>query len=425
MVKNLNKTLLLSEEMSLWCLKNFLFFFFFLFLLNSRILASETYFSSYLKLKNGYDDNIAFTYYRPEEDFFTIISPFLYLNYKSERASCYSKIGLDVYRYGEYTRLNTTNQHYEIKGDYLLKEKWQIYGHVYFIKDTTLQSELRETGIVHVREDRKRYTISLGTTYFLNELNQLTFDITGSRTKYDWKYYVDYDLFSISTTFQHQMKTQKDMLMSKIYYTNIDSDTSKVNNVGFLIGWQHLLSENTNFTTFLGARYTIMDYYLYYQRIIINPFIWPPFEVIIEKRKETDREWNYLIDLSFQKKGERISYSLNGNYDLVYSSFGEPVNRARISGQIFYKWSPHWILSLFLSYYITSSKGRIYEEDNRFFHFRSNLKYFLKDRWFLEFSYSYSNFDDRVRDYNRDRNQFLVILTFQLGKPSAARYKTF
>ena len=221
------------------------------------------------------------------------------------------------------------------------------------------------------------------------------------------------------------MKTQRDTLMSKIYYTNIDSDTSKVNNVGFLIGWQHLLSENTNFTTFLGARYTIMDYYLYYQRIIINPFIWPPFEVIIEKRKKTDREWNYLIDFYFQKKGERISYFLNGNYDLVYSSFGEPVNRGRISGQITYKWSPRWILSLFLSYYTTSSKGRVYEEDNRFFHFRSNLKYFLKDRWFLEFSYSYSNFDDRGRDYNRGRNQFLVILTFQLGKPPAARYKTF
>ncbi len=391
----------------------------------SYVSASETYFSSYLRFKNGYDDNIAFTYYHPEKDFFAIVSPFFYLNYKSKRTSCYSKFGLDVYKYAKYTNLNTTNQHYEIKGDYLLKERWQIYGQVYFIKDTTLQSELQETGIVHVREDRKRYNISLGTTYSLSELSKLTFDITGSRTEYEWKYYVDYNLLSVSTIFQHQMKTQRDVLMSKIYYTNIDSDTSKVNNNGILIGWQHLFSENTNFTTFLGLRYTTMDYYLYYQRIVVNPSIWPPFEVIVEKRKQTDKEWNYLVDVSFQKKGERIFYSLNGNHDLIYSSFGEAVNRTRISGRFSYKWSPRWILSLFSSYHITSSKGRVYKEDNRFFSFRSNLRYLLKDNWFLEFSYSYSNFSDRVRDHNFDRNQFLIILTFQLGKPPAVKYKTF
>ncbi len=402
------------------CLKTLLVLFFF-FLLTSPIFSAETYFSSYLKFKGGYDDNVAFTYYNPERDFFTVVSPYFYLNYKSARASCYSKFGLDIYKYARLDHLNTVNQDYEVKADYLWKERWKLFGNAYFIKDTTLQSELQETGIVHVREGRKRYNISLGTTYFLTELNQLTFNITGSRTEYKWKYNVDYNLFSISTTFQHQLKTQKDILMSKIYYTNIESKTSNLHNNGLLIGWQHLLSETTKFTAFLGVRYTVTSFYFYYQRIIINPNIWPPFEIITEKRKQINKEWNYLANISFQKNGEKISYYFNINRDLSYSSFGEAINRNRFSGWLSYKWNPRWIFLFSASYYITSSKGLVYKEDNRFYSLKPVLKYLLKKRWVLEFSYSYSKFEDKVRDHKFDRNQFLIILKFQFGKPSAAK----
>ena len=90
------------------CLKTLLVLFFF-FLLTSPIFSAETYFSSYLKFKGGYDDNVAFTYYNPERDFFTVVSPYFYLNYKSARASCYSKFGLDIYKYARLDHLNTVN----------------------------------------------------------------------------------------------------------------------------------------------------------------------------------------------------------------------------------------------------------------------------------------------------------------------------
>lgn len=404
--------------MLLLFLKSFTILIFF-FLLSSPLFSAETYFSSYLKFRGEYDDNTAFTYYNPEEDFVTITSPSLYLNYKSERASAYSKFGLDIYKYAQLTHLDTVNQNYEVKTDYLWKERWKLFGQAYFIKDTTLESELQETGIVHVRAERKRYNVSLGTTYSLTELSQLTFDITGSKTEYEWKYYVDYDSFSISATFEHQMKTQKDALISKFYYTDIDSDTSNFRKSGYLIGWQHFLSENTKVTAFLGIAYSIVDYYLYYRRIIINPYIWPPFEIITEKKRQTERDWNYLADISFKKKGEKSTYNFNVNHDLSYSAFGEPINRTRISGSLFYKWDPRWMFFLSADYYITSSEGRVYKEDDRFFYFSSTLRYLLKEHWALNFGYSYSNFEDKFREHNFDRNRIFIILEFQFGKPSA------
>jgi len=411
--------------MSLWYLKRFLFFLFlFFFSINLYAWASETYFSSTLKIKTGYDDNIAFTYYNPEEDFLTVVSPFVYLNYKSERTSCYSKFGLDFYKYLNHTNLNTINQDYEIKGSYFLKERWQVYGNAFFIKDTTLQSELKETGIVHVREGRKRYQLSFGTTYLLTELTQLSLDITGSRTEYEWKYYTDYNTLDISTLLQHQLKTQRDALMTKLYYKNINSDISKVNNVGFLIGWEHLLSETTKFTAFVGACYAMMNYYVYYQSIIFNPSLSPPFQVIIVRKKQTDKEWNYLANLSLQKQTERSVYSLKGDHDLVYSSFGEVVNKTHFSGQFFYKLSFLWSYLFSLNYYITSSRGKVYKENNRLFSLSSGLNYKLKDSWILSFTYKYSIFNDKIRNHKFSRNRFWIILTLRLGKPPA-RSKTF
>ena len=413
--------------MSLWCLKKVLFFTVFLvtLVLTFPAFASETYFSSYLKLKGGYDSNIAFTYYNPEEDFIAVVSPFFYLNYKTSRTACYSKVGLDFYEYAKHTKLNTVNQYYEVKGDYLLKENLKVYGKASFIKDTTLQSELQETGIVHVREGRKRYNLTLGSEYFIDELNQLSLEISGARTEYAWKYYVDYNTINVSTKLQHQMKTQRDFLIFNLYYTNTNSEASKVNQSGFIIGWKHLLSETTNFVISSGACYSIMNYYVYYQSIIFNSSVWPPFQVIIVKKRQTDKEWNYLFNFFIQKQEEKLNYFLGGNHNLIYSSFGETVKRTLFFGKISYKWTPR-LSSLFsLNYYITYSEGRIYKEDNRYVTFRSRVRYALRKNCFFEFLYSYSYFDNRVRNHIFDRNQVWLILTFQFGKPPATEYKTF
>ncbi len=402
------------------CLKTLLTFFFF-FLLSSPLFSAETYFSSYLKLKGGYDNNVGFSYYHPEEDFFTVVSPYFYLNYKSEKTACYSKFGLNIYKYAQLDHLDTVNQDYEVKADYLWKERWKLFGNAYFIKDTTLQSELQETGIVHVREDRKRYNLSLGTTYLLTELTQLTFNIAGSRTEYEWKYYADYSSLSLETTLQHQLKTQRDTFVSKLKYMYINSKNSKLDNIAFLIGLQHLFSKTVRFTAFLGVRYTITSFYIYYQRIIINPNISPPFEIITEKREETDKEWNYLADISLKKNGEKTVYYLNINRNLTYGSFGEAINKTRFLGSVSYKWDPRWTFLFSASYYITSSKGEVYKENNRLFTLKTVLKYLLKKYWTLNLCYLYSKFKDRFRDHNFDRNQFLIILKIQFGKSKAVK----
>ncbi|WP_153303791.1 hypothetical protein [Thermosulfurimonas dismutans] len=396
-----------------------LFILAFWLILNSSLWAADTFFSAYLKVRGEYNDNVTFTYYNPEEDFLSITSPSLFFNYKSERFSWYSRAGLDIYDYMDLDRLDTVNQHYEIKTDYQWRDRWRFSGQAYVIKDTTLESELQETGIVRFREDRRRYYFSLGVTHLLTELTQLNFNFVKSRTEYDWQYNVDYDYSSASLSFQRRLRNRRDVLMSRFYYTNIDSDTSKVDNYGFLLGWQRFLSETSGFTAFAGVRYTSVDYFLYYRRLVVDPRFWPPFRVILEKRKQTDEEWSYLADISFHKKGERSTYRLGLNNDLSYSSFGEAVDRTRIYGRFSYKLRPRWSFLFSAGYYLTSSKGRVYEEDNIFYYLRPSLKYLLTERWSLELAYSYSDYRDKVRDHEYDRHQIWMVLTFEFGKPPA------
>ncbi|MBX6421985.1 hypothetical protein [Thermosulfurimonas sp. F29] len=395
-----------------------LFSFFMLIFLTPLLHAADFYFSSYLKFRGEYNDNVAFSYYNPERDFLTVTSPSLFLNYKSERFSYSSEFGLDIYDYMDKNRLDTVNQNYKIKINYKWLDRWQISGEGYIIKDTTLQSELKETGIIHFREKRRRYYMAGSLTYLFSQITSLKIQATSSRTEYDWRYNVDYDLLSFSATLQRSLKNQRDVLMSKFYYTNIDSSSSRVDNYGVMLGWQRALSSHSGFTFLAGMRYTKTLYYLYYIQLVPLPS-WPYVGFQIRKRRTSTHESGYVTDISLFYRKERSIYRLGFNKNLAYSSYGESVDRSHFYGTFSYYLTPRWTFLFSISYYFTSSSGKTYKEDNIFYSFRPSLKYYLTRRWSLSMFYEYSDYRDKVRDHEYDRHRIWLTLTFEFGKPPA------
>ncbi len=394
-------------------LKKFVLIVFILLCITSHCLAGYTSFFTILNFYTEYDDNIFFSYYYPDDDFLTIISPSFNGDYKSERFIWHSFVQLDFYRYLDNTNLNTTNQRYEAKSEYFITERWRFSVYGYFIKDTTLESELEETGIVHVRSDRQRYNISSKIEYSLNELNKLNFEVSYLKTDYDWKYYVDYNTLNYSLTYQRQMKNNKDTLMFRTYYSKTDSDTSNVNNYAILFGLQHAFSEILKFKSFLGLRYTIFQYFLYYETVVFDPSFWPPFRVVVYKEEKKDREITYLGSVSFSKKGERSTFSAGINKDLSFSSFGEPFDRTRIYGQFSFIINPRLRFLYYMGYYLNKSKGNVYKEDNIFYTIKPGISYKFNEHTTLRFNYSYAIYDDRVRDHKFGRNKIWFVINLK------------
>lgn len=400
------------------CLKKFIFCLTLCFLgLNMFFIgwSSDFYFSSYLYLKNYYDDNVAFTYY-PEEDFYFIISPALFSTYKTEIFNISSRIKAESYNYFSKTRLNTFNYSLEFRSNYWKSSRLNFSLGGSIIKDTTLESELKETGIVRFRQDRNRYIFSPGISYKLTELSQISFDFSASRTEYEWKYSVDYNDYLLSATFKKALHNEKDAFLAQIYYHNIDSENSQVEDRGFMLGWERLLSLTSKISFYTGIRYTTTEYYRTYVSLTYLPY-WPFIKVDFLKKTERDHEWGSLIDFLWEKKNECSRYLLKINKSLSYSSFGQSIDRWKISSNIIHFMGSRWRLKLSFFYAHTSSNGQVYKEKNTYYSFSPQIVYSLKERWLLELAYKYARFHNRVTDRDYDRNQIWVGLTFKFGKP--------
>ncbi len=381
----------------------------------SPLWGADFYFSSRLKFQGYYDDNVAFTYY-PEEDFYLVASPSFFSTYKTERFGLTSRVGMEAYQYMDHTELNTVNYSCDVNSGYKWGRRLDFTLHGSAIKDTTLESELRETGIVRFRQDRHRYVISPGLTYALNELTRLSLNFSASRTEYEWKYNVDYDEYTVSGTLERNLRNQRDTFLSQVYYTKIDSENSLVHNYGFLLGWQRLLSPTSTLRFLAGMRYTRTEYYLTYLRLVFVPY-WPFIAVVPVRRKETEHNWGSLLDLSWERTAERSRYRLGVNKTLVYSSFGQSVDRWRVSASWVYHLTPRWDLSLYLFYARTSSSGGVYKEKNTYYSLSPSLRYLLTERWSLELGYKYADFRNRVTDREYDRQQVWVRLILRFGRP--------
>lgn len=109
-----------------------------------------------LQISGEYDDNVLFERENEIDDYLLRVSPAVKLDYKTELSSLRGGVTLDVLRYDDETDLNTENQRYEIEGSHRAGERITLSGDFSYIRDTTLESELEETGLVNVRQDRDR-----------------------------------------------------------------------------------------------------------------------------------------------------------------------------------------------------------------------------------------------------------------------------
>ena len=74
-----------------------------------------------------------------------------------------------------------------------MTERLTVNGNFSYVNDTTLDSQLEETGIVTFRTDRKRYNGGLELSYRLSELSNAGFGYNHQSTRYGSYLYEDYD----------------------------------------------------------------------------------------------------------------------------------------------------------------------------------------------------------------------------------------
>jgi len=367
-----------------------------------------------IEVAGEYDDNVYYTRKFTESDCFGRISPEFKLDYTTELIDLETRVAFDILRYLDETDLDRENQYYEIEGKYQFMEKLSVSGHGSYIKDTTLESEIEESGLAdNPRQDRRRYIGGMGFLYKLSEVWDAGFNYNYTNTHYEWERNVDYDVNSISFSFNHNLDNQLDIFTIQPYYTNMDSEASEVNNYGLSFGWLHPFSETLNLTATLGARYTKSDYSYVYN--VFDPVTGIPIPTPVD---EEESNWAGVASIDLEKTGEIYSAAIGYNQDLGYSSYGEPLQRYKIFLNADRKITKRFRVKFTGNLYFTKSEGDVNDRDDRYYNLTPSLNYKITENYSLRLAYSFSEYYQKELENNRDkdRNRVWLALRFKFPK---------
>jgi len=350
-----------------------------------------------LRISGEYDDNVFFNSTDEVDDYLTIISPGLTFDYATELLNLQSLIVVDFLRYFDETELDTENQRYDLNGRYQLASKWNIAGNFSYIKDTTLESELEETGIVHLREDRKRYNAGGGLSYQMTELTDLNFNYTHTVTRYDSEDNVDYDYDNFSLLCNRKLKNQLDVLTVRTNYSIFDSDEEKTNNYELLFGWFHKFSETLDLNASAGPRYTRQNF---------------------NDDREDEDSWGTTVDISLNKRGETSSATIGYSRRIWNNADGDLVETDRIYARAKQRIIGRLGVGFVAGLYFTSQEDDSDNDDTRYYILNPSLYYMLTENHSIELAYSYQNEleESRPKDLESERNRIWIAFHFNFPR---------
>ncbi len=367
-----------------------------------------------LALRGEYNDNVTFSRKAEKDDFIGTASPSITFGYASELATLKASLGADFMGYADDDNLNTVNQRYKVDGAYQTTERFKLLGDLSYVKDTTLDSELEETGLVVGRNDRKRLGGGAGAVYRLNEVSDVGVKVDYTDVNYDSSRFVDYTSKAVLLTYNHELKESRDVLTVQTVYNYSTSDVSKVDNYGLSFGLSHAFSEKLRFDGSIGVRYTKTDFRLIRSEILVDP---ATGLLVFSFRRENQEEndWGGTAHLSLTRQDETTSWSAGYSRDLTYGPYGEPIETDRFYGRAGWKVTERLDAGIAGSLYFTKSQGTVGERDSRYFDLTPSLKYRITEDHFLQCAYSYSRDEDNrlTSDKTAERNRVWLMLVFR------------
>jgi len=353
-----------------------------------------------IAFKAGYDDNVLYSRVFEISDYVGIISPALKLNYASEVFNIRGSGVVDVLRYAQEKDLDYERQYYKLYGDYRFTERWKFNGDFGYSKDTTLQTELVETGIVNIRSPAERFHGDLGLSYKLSELSNIGVKYRYVNRSYKAAYLDDYYANSISLPYNLKFNNGLDIFTISPRYTRLISENNDSHGYRFMLGWTHRPSETYQFKVFLGPRYTVQKF---------------------ENTGESTSNWGVVGDINLEKTAEVYSILVGFGSDIFNRPSTDTLNQVfrlytRLSRRITERFRAQVYSRISMTRPDYEDVGN--EHDIWYFVVTPSLNYYLTENHYLSLSYSYQ------QQYNRNiendprvaRNRVWLSLNFNFPK---------
>ncbi|MEA3348499.1 MAG: hypothetical protein U9Q39_05485 [Pseudomonadota bacterium] len=384
----------------------------------SQTLADGDFtFNPTLQFRGEYDDNLNFDNDNEKSDWLGVFIPSLKAAWQTPRLDIKGSAEAEIRRFCSESQFDDEYQRYKIESSYQLFERLTLEAGGSYIKDSTLDSELEETGIVEDLYGRDHYTLDAGARYQLGERIFSSLNYSYGDTSYDSPDDIDYDSHSVVGSISCLFRNQRDQVFLQPSYYRYESDISKVDNYSLSLGWNRSLSEKLTLSCYLGLRYTDTEYNYHYYVPVFDP---SDGTINWQKRKETISEGDVggTADISLSGKTETLNYKLSYNRDLSYTSTGSPIDRDRFTGSIKWTMSQRLKSGFDAGLYFSKANDDYNDEDSTYFYLHPYISYRLMENHHLQLHYRYARTKDKTLAENDsyDRNRVWLALVFNFPK---------
>jgi hypothetical protein len=383
------KLLMISTSMSFFCLMY-------------GVSPADTLWTPSIGLTAIQDDNIRFISDEVEDssveedssfdndDYIYVVQPKLKLDYEQELTQIATDASVLIRRYQDNDEFDDEIYRFNLDGRNYITERFNLRGRYRFIKDTTLDSELEETGRIFAREDRFSHDALLAPSFNLTERTSI--GVTGRyrNVAYDSDANVDYSFWSLGLPVRRRLETQIDTIYINPEYTYRDSDTRKSDSYSLRVGWTHETTERLNLDLSVGSRYTEHE------------------QIDTDSMGVTEEEnWSTIAELKLRYAYETGDLFMDFEHDLQNTADGEQVNVTKIITRLRWDFKERIGLELEGRYYYTLTEGSVDDDATEYMLFKPELYYNLTEEHVLFIAYEYSQEDqtDVENEPRAERNR--------------------
>lgn len=348
-----------------------------------------------ISLRGEYDDNIDFSRTNKLDDYAGTVSPALSFDYITDRFTMQGRTLFGIVRYADYNEYDRENQNHGLNLGYRLSERLNANANVSYIRDTTLDTALEETGLVERRSERENIRAGGGLAYEINEVSNVGLDYFFTTTDYDLRDYTDSDTHGLSMSYNYAFNNRLDTVTLVSSYQKTDSDEDKTDNYSSSLGLAHTFGPTLQANVSAGVRYLDIE----------------------DPSGQSETDWGWTSNISLQKSWQTTSATLGYSRDLSYSAEGEPIEVDRFSLSADHSVTREFGLRLSGSLYFTKSAGDVETENSRYYSISPAAYYNITQYHSVELGYNYSREANRLSYDNSDIDRNIVWLALNFNFP--------
>ncbi|MGD8854580.1 MAG: hypothetical protein PVI28_19610 [Gammaproteobacteria bacterium] len=387
--------------------------------INSVSNAAEWKLDPRIAVRAGYNDNIRLSVDDERSSPEINIAPAARFSYETPTSGVSGDLGFEVRRYIDESDFNDEIGRLGLSSFHSMERSRLGFG-IELIKDTTLDSQLEETGVVAFdRVDRWRVSLNPTWTYGLNERTSVQLGYTYTDVDYDND---PQSNFSNYTTRGGQLSLSR--LLSPratgtitATYQQTDNDADIESTYSAVQGGtSYKFSETISASLFAGIRRSEVE-------ATRNTFI-PILDennniVFVPVSSGTqDDDFGYVFSGTLEKQFLRGHTRFTATRDISNTVSGLPLQVTRLSWNNLYRFTEILSGELRLSYYQSEAANGVGERDRNYYELQPTFSWRFKQFWTLSGSYRYR--EQTFDDSSDEAVQNAAYLTLQYDWPRIA-----